>query len=110
MIRFLPGYAEHFFRYPAGEFSELEIPVGNVIPHAAELLERVASENTFAGRVRAFEAFYSAYIPGQLKIPRLIEYLTGQIISSRGTLHVNELSADTGYSSRYLIKAFERYI
>jgi AraC-like DNA-binding protein len=110
VIRFLPGYAEHFFQYPIGEFSELEIPVGDVLPHAAELLERVAEKNTFHERVQAFEDFYGAYIRNRLEIPRLIEYLTGQIISSRGTLHVNDLSRDTGYSSRYLIKAFERYI
>lgn len=110
VIRFLPGYAEHFFQYPIGEFSELEIPVGDVLPHAAELLERVAEKNTFHERVQAFEDFYGAYIRNRLEIPRLIEYLTGQIISSRGTQHVNDLSRDTGYSSRYLIKAFERYI
>ncbi|MNB90302.1 DNA-binding transcriptional regulator ChbR [compost metagenome] len=110
VIRFLPGYAEHFFRYPIGEFSELEIPVGDVIPNAAELLERVALRKTFHERVRAFEGFYQTYIGPQLEVPRLIAYLTDQIICSRGTLHVNDLSKDTGYSSRYMIKAFERYI
>ncbi|AIQ60369.1 hypothetical protein PBOR_28035 [Paenibacillus borealis] len=110
VIRFLPGYAEHFFRFPIGEFSELEIPVGDVLPHAAELLERVVAKNTFHERVQAFEDFYGTYMRDRLEIPRLIEYLTDQIICSRGTLHVNDLSQDTGYSSRYLIKAFERYI
>lgn len=110
VIRFLPGYAEHFFRYPIGEFSELEIPVEDVLPNAAELLERVVEKNTFHERVEAFEEFYGTYIRDRLEIPRLIEYLTNQIICSHGTLHVNDLSQDTGYSSRYLIKAFERYI
>jgi AraC-like DNA-binding protein len=110
VIRFLPGYAEHFFRYSIGEFSELEIPVGDVLPHAAELLERVVEKKTFHERVRAFEEYYNTYILGRLEIPRLIEYLTDRIIRSRGTLHVNDLSKDTGYSSRYMIKAFERYI
>ncbi|WNS43675.1 helix-turn-helix domain-containing protein [Paenibacillus sp. MMS20-IR301] len=110
VIRFLPGYAEHFFRYPVGGFSEQEIPVGDVLPHAAELLERVVEQKTFEERVRAFEAYYEIYIRGRLAIPRLIEYLTDQIIHSRGTLQVTDLSRDTGYSSRYMIKAFEQYI
>jgi AraC-like DNA-binding protein len=110
VIRFMPGYAEHFFRYSIGVFSELEIPVGDVIPHAGELLEQVAQKKTFHERVRAFEAFYQTYIRTQPEIPHLIAYLTDQIISSRGTLHVNDLSRDTGYSSRYMIKAFERHI
>ncbi|ASA23306.1 helix-turn-helix transcriptional regulator [Paenibacillus donghaensis] len=110
VIRFLPGYAEHFFQYPTGEFSELEIPVQDVLPHAAELLERVVEKNTFHERVQAFEEFYGRYIRNKLEIPRLIEYLTDQIICTHGKLHVNDLSQDTGYSSRYLIKVFERYI
>ncbi|MEK3901499.1 helix-turn-helix domain-containing protein [Paenibacillus sp. FSL R7-0179] len=110
VIRFLPGYAEHFFGYPVGEFSELEIPIGDVLPHAAELLERVVEKRTFPERVQAFEDYYNLYVLGRMEIPRLIDYLTRQIIRSHGTLHVNDLSRDTGYSSRYMIKAFERYI
>lgn len=110
VIRFLPGYAEHFFRYPIGEFSELEIPVEDVLPHASELLERVVEKTTFQERVQAFEDFYEKYIQDRLEIPRLIAYLTDQIICSHGKLQVNDLSQNTGYSSRYIIKIFERYI
>ncbi|WP_019912375.1 AraC family transcriptional regulator [Paenibacillus sp. HW567] len=110
VIRFLPGYAEHFFKYPIGEFSEQEIPVQEIVPHAAVLLERVAEKDSFAERVRAFESFYRDYISGTLEIHKLVKYLTEKIIDGRGASGVSDLSQDTGYSSRYILKVFERYV
>lgn len=110
VVRFLPGYAEHFFKHPIGEFSELEVPIQEVLPHADELLEQVAEQTSLEGRVRAFEHFFLKYIGDELEIPLLVKYLTEKIIAGSGTSNVKQLSEDTGYSSRYLSKNFEKYV
>ncbi|MDT3425019.1 AraC-like DNA-binding protein [Paenibacillus forsythiae] len=109
-IRFLPGYAEQFLKFPVSEFTENEIPVQNVLPHAAELLEMIASRPTFKERIHAFESFCRQYYREQLEVPNLVQYLTDKIFASRGTLQIGELSAETGYSTRYMHKTFERYV
>ncbi|WP_379167492.1 helix-turn-helix domain-containing protein [Paenibacillus roseus] len=106
----MPGYAEFFFKYPIGEFSEMQIPVQEVFPHATELLEKIAEQSSFEGRIRAFEIFYLKHFRDDLKIPPLVQYLTEKIITSRGALNVKELSEDTGYSSRYMLKTFEKFV
>ncbi|MFF2017112.1 helix-turn-helix domain-containing protein [Paenibacillus sp. NPDC058177] len=110
VICFMPGYAEFFLKYPIGEFSEMEIPIQEVFPHAAELLERVAEQTSFAGRIRAFEAFYLNHFRDGLEVPLLVKYLTEKIITLRGALNVKELAQDTGYSSRYMLKTFEKFV
>lgn len=110
VIRFLPGYAEFFFKQPIGQFSELEVPVQDIMPHADEMLARITEAADLAGRIRAFETFYQKYYRDALEIPLLVKYVTDRIISTHGKLHVNELYQDTGYSSRYMLKTFEKYV
>lgn len=110
VICFMPGYAEFFFKYPIGEFSEMEIPIQEVFSQADELLEKIAEQSSFEGRIRAFEAFYLKHFQSGLEIPLLVKYLTERIITFRGTLNVKELSEDTGYSSRYMVKTFEKFV
>ncbi|MFF2480311.1 helix-turn-helix domain-containing protein [Paenibacillus sp. NPDC058071] len=110
VICFMPGYAEFFLKYPIGEFSELEIPVQEVFPYSDELLEKIAEQSTFEGRIRAFEAFYLKHYRMGLEIPLLVKYLTEKIITIQGALNVKELAEDTGYSNRYLLKSFEKFV
>lgn len=109
-ICFLPGYAENFFKHPIGAFSGLEIPVEDVLPHANILLGSVAEAKGLEGRIAAFESFYIKYIRDTLNINALIKFSTEKIIHSNGTLHVTDLSQATGYSSRYIVKTFEKYV
>lgn len=109
-ICFLPGYAEFFFKHPVGAFSELEVPIQDVLPHAEELLSRVVEQTSLEGRVRAFKSYCLAYIGEALEAPPLIQYLADKIINCSGKLNVNELSQDTGYSTRYMLKSFEKYV
>lgn len=109
-IRFLPGYAEPFFKMPINEFTENEIPVETVLPHAAELLETVVAQSTFQGRIQAFLEFYLRYYSGGLEVPGLVLYAAETIIRTRGAAHINELAADTGYSTRYLLNLFQRHM
>jgi AraC-like DNA-binding protein len=109
-IRFLPGYVEPFFKLPANEFTEYEIPAQAVLPHAEELLEQVAAAVSFEGRVQAFLDFYLRYYPGKLSVPDLVRYAAGRIIQSRGAAQIGDLAADSGYSTRYLLSLFQRYM
>lgn len=109
-ICFLPGYAEHFFKHPIGMFSGQEFPVHDVLPHAAILLSRVAGATNFEERITAFESFYIDYIKDELNINPLIQYATQRIIKSRGNLNIADLSNDCGYSTRYMVKIFEKYV
>src|SRR4030095_3948976 len=84
VICFMPGYAEFFLKYPIGEFSEMEIPIQEVFSHAEELLEKVAEQSSFEGRIRAFETFYLKHFQSDLEIPLLVKYLTEKIITFRG--------------------------
>lgn len=109
-IRFLPGYAERFLKYPVSEFTENEIPLQDVLPHADRLLEAVATQSSFTERIRAFEAFHTEHYSSKLDTPALVEYLTEKIIGGKGTVPIGDLAADTGYSTRYMHKTFERYV
>lgn len=110
VVCFLPGYAEFFFKYPIDMFSESEVPVQDVLPHAEELLRSIAEQASLEDRVRAFERYYLNHFNETLQINPLINYLTEKIISCHGTLNVNELSRETGYSTRYILKAFEKHV
>lgn len=109
-ICFLPGYAEHFFKHPIGMFSGQEISVQDVLPHANALLSRVAEAPGFEERIAAFESYYNDYIRDELEINPLVKYATEKIIQSRGNLNVAELSRDSGYSTCYMVKTFEKHV
>lgn len=81
-----------------------------VFPHATELLEKVAEQSSFEGRIRAFESFYLKHFSNVLKVPLLVKYMTEKIIALQCTMNVTELSQDTGYSSRYMLKTFQKYV
>jgi AraC-like DNA-binding protein len=91
-------------------FSGQEFPVHDVLPHAAILLSRVAGATNFEERITAFESFYIDYIKDELNINPLIQYATQRIIKSRGNLNIADLSNDCGYSTRYMVKIFEKYV
>jgi len=109
-IRFLPGYAEQFLKHPLQLFTENEIPIREVIPHAEELLALILSRTSFVERIAVFEQFFKRYIGGELEIPSFVQYVSDKIITSHGAVSVRDLTLDTSYSARYLSKLFERYM
>ncbi len=109
-VRFFPGYGRRFLKYPACEFTEQEIPLSDVIPNSALLLEQIAAEDSLYGRINVFERFYQQFSRPEIETPDWVKYITGQIISSHGARSMTDLSQDIGYSSRYISKLFNEYV
>lgn len=109
-IRFFPGYGRHVLRYPAYEFTDREIPLGEVMSNSSNLLEQIAAANNMPARIAIFEAFYRQLTQGEDKTPPWLKHVTKQIISSSGSRSMSGLSQHTGYSSRYIAKVFHEYV
>jgi len=107
-IRFLPGRSGLFIE-DTSHFAQQEVSLPEVMPKGSALAEKMASCVSFNERVKLF---LQTPVSGNnaLALPDWGQYILHRINERRGLIKVEDLAADTGYSTRYINKTFTRHL
>ncbi|NLK95258.1 MAG: AraC family transcriptional regulator [Clostridiales bacterium] len=109
-IRFYPGGLNSFFPLMANEINSSQIPLELLCNKSHNLSQEIINASSFESRISIIESFFCKEILNSNGKEILIQYCVDKIISTNGTITINTLSENTGYSTRYINKLFNEYI
>lgn len=110
-VRFLPGQAYLPGGFPMSELTDQSVDLADIF-QCKDMVERIAESENFQDQIAIFMHEYRKGYQQQ-KIynsseKELFIYIAEQILKSRGTIKLEELSEQTYFSTRYLNKLFHR--
>lgn len=109
-IRFVPEQSVFKLKDDMKNLLNQQIILTDVLDVDSYLLEQICGADTFDERIKKFEEWISI-VPREItNNQKAVNYCIQKIYSSNGLVKIEELSADTGYSTRYLRRIFEQYI
>lgn len=107
-VRFNPGVKPDFLQASAGELTNKEFCLQDVMPHSNELIDYVLAAKDFSKQVDAVSQFLTR------KSPRDSTNVTRQIVAKicqhKGNIQVQELERFSGYTCRTLQRMFKNDI
>src|SRR5688572_26184287 len=110
-IRFRPGGAYPFFRFPISELSEsvteLDLIWGKLVDEIREQLQSIESHDE---KLSALEAFLLARAHRSLEAHRLISFAVHQLQHSPQFLAIRDLANTIGITQKHLISQFEKVV
>ena len=110
-IRFRPGGAYPFFRFPISELSEsvteLDLIWGGLVDEIREQLQSIPSHDQ---KLLTLEAFLLARAQRSLEVNRLISFAVQQLQHSPQFLAIRDLAQTIGITQKHLISQFERVV
>jgi len=107
-VRFLPGYSESYLGIPTGELINKEIHLSELLKNR-DIVYSVCEEQDFYKKIENFLRFLEHTFSGNTEVPVLLTYILNRIIKSNGTVRIDELADQAGYTSRYIHKVFVRH-
>lgn len=108
--RFFPAAAESLLCCPLDEFTEREVPLQDIRPELAALVEGVCQSACFPNQVDLFQQFHRRLVGGGGAIPGVLTYLLAEIHRNQGELRIHELEEKSGYSARHLDNLFKKHV
>lgn len=108
-VRFVPGVGASLVNSPACKLTNRAIPLRERLPGDREMLSIVKAE----AHMRDGMDIMSRMMPvdfGSESGKYLIKYCTERIMKTCGSIRMEELADETGFTSRYIGKMFERCI
>ncbi|HKO61771.1 MAG TPA: DUF6597 domain-containing transcriptional factor [Pyrinomonadaceae bacterium] len=110
-IRFRPGGAYPFFRFPISELSEsvteLDLLWGGLVDEIREQLQSIPSHDE---KLATLEAFLLARAHRSLEANRLISFAVNQLQQSPQFLAIRDLAQTIGITQKHLITQFEKVV
>lgn len=110
-IRFKPGGAYPFFRFPISELNEsvieLDLIWGSLVD---EIREQLLELNTPDERILRLEAFLLAQVHRSLEPNRMISFAINQLQHSPQFLAIRDLAGTIGITQKHLITQFQRMV
>jgi AraC-like DNA-binding protein len=110
-IRFRPGGAYPFFRFPISELSEsvteLDLIWGSLVN---EIREQLLSIESHEEKLSTLEAFLLAQAHRSLEANRLISFAVLQLQNSPQFLAIRDLASMIGITQKHLISQFEKVV
>jgi AraC-like DNA-binding protein len=110
-IRFRPGGAYPFFRFPISELSEavteLEFIWGGLVD---EIRNQLVEAPTPEEKLRRLESFLLRQAQRSLEANRLISYAVNQLQHSPQFLAIRDLASSIGITQKHLISQFEKVV
>lgn len=103
-VRFAPGIVPFFAGLTPEDFPDQEYDISDIMPEATEILDIITPQQTFKDRVLAFNKHFSLRFEHQAS-PLTLNLLAA-IRHHHGNLHINQLEALTGYTSRTIQRQF----
>ncbi|MFB4166219.1 helix-turn-helix domain-containing protein [Alteribacillus sp. JSM 102045] len=109
-VRFFPEQSVIKLEYSMSELLAKKIPLIDVFAMDSFIVEKIGAGKSIDERIKFFEKFIESTVSEFRYDRNIVEYSINKIYSSKGTIKVNRLSEDTGYSTRYIRNKFEFFI
>jgi AraC-like DNA-binding protein len=110
-VRFRPGGAYPFFRFPISELSEyvteLDLIWGRLVDDIRDELQAIESPDA---RLLRLEAFLLRQVQRTLEPDRLVAFAVHQLQHSPQFLAIRDLASMIGITQKHLISKFERVV
>lgn len=111
-IRFMPGIQPSNLSIPMKELIEREVDLSLILKNK-DILKRMEEESNWDKCINIFVKDYLKSRENTLiddNSIRLVNFLKDKLIKTKGNIQVQELSKETGYSTRYINMMFDNYI
>ncbi len=112
-IKFYPWATASLYKMPAYELNNLRIPVseimGSWVNEYQNLMMQELNKGNYLCVVRQLEKVLQCKLTTPPNHQKMIKNCFEKIYASHGKVSVENASSETGYSSRYIQKLFERY-
>lgn len=108
-VRFMPGVQPELIQCSMRELLGRKIPIEEVLTGSSEWLTALAAETDFYQRIRIFlEAYTRAEKRKQKPYGKaeMVQSVKQLVYQSDGKIRVGQIGEETGYSERYINKAF----
>ena len=103
-VRFVSGVMPDILNISAGELIDQHYSLLDLVPQASQMVEEVISSSNFMEQTSLFGSFFGAE---DIRQPsNLTSHALRSICDSNGTIQINELKDETGYSIRTLQRQF----
>lgn len=109
MIRFLPGIGYSFLRDDANKLTNQSVDLQNHMAGGKQILSILARDIQIVERIRLISKVIRVHMQNEPN-QYLIKYCTERIFLKQGNIKVEELAEETGFTSRYIGKLFERCV
>lgn len=109
VIRFLPGMGYSFLRDDTNKLTNQSAALGRYMDGGDQILSILRRDIQMVERIRLISKMIRVRMrnePNQY----LIKYCTERIFLKHGNIRVEELAEETGFTSRYIGKLFERCV
>ncbi|QAY68021.1 helix-turn-helix domain-containing protein [Paenibacillus protaetiae] len=106
-VRLTPALSMQIPGLPLKELVEVQAPIEQVWASYAHASEQIAACRGLNERIRYFERLGRNMLSAQEDMTGLVTYCLHAVHASKGLVPVQELSAYTGYSERYVRTKFE---
>lgn len=111
-VRFLPGSTAFPGLKEMSDFTNKAIDLSSILEEDDDLIKRINECSDFNEQTRIFTTRYLEYYRKEVineKENNLYKFVLAEIINSKGNIKMGEISAESGYSSRYINKLFNKY-
>ena len=105
-----PLGAERLFRMPMGELANSGADLGDLLPEADELAERLYEAPDWPTRLTMLEAFIVRRAEEAPPVPRAVEWSWQRLLSTDGAVPVADLAEEVGWSRRHLAARFREHV
>lgn len=108
-IRFLPGIGYSLVNRSASQLTNKALPLKGNMLGGEQIVAILERETQLVERIRLISKVIRVHLQNESN-KYLIKYCTERIFQSQGNIKVEELAAETGFTSRHIGKMFERCV
>lgn len=111
LCHFYPGQFTRIFGIPSSSVTDIEAPLDDFI-RIGSVPEQISCAEDFHSQVSVIQDFVSKWEQRTKDTPsnNLATYLMQDALAKHGTLRINEMAQETGYSPRYLQRVFLEHV
>lgn len=109
-IRFIPNQDARNFYFSMKEITCKDVCLIDLLKLDPSTIERIIDEKNFLWRVNLYKELIGSKFHSDSSTQRVVRYAIKNIYSSKGSININNLAKETGYSTRYLEKLFEQHV
>lgn len=108
-VRFVPGGLTSIVNIQSSELIGEEAPMTDFLKRDL-LLDRMDDLQDFSRRIETISGYLLNRIHKSYGSADVVRYCTDKIINSQGSVHIGDLSKETGYSIRYLRILYHQHV
>ena len=110
-VQFKPGAARLFFRLPANELHNMDVPLEDLYPQdVSRLRDQLLSAEGLAAKFQMLEQYLLGRVRGATPLHPAVEYSVGEFTRRPGIRAVAEVQAETGISHTRFIQVFREQV